>query len=248
MSQALVDDDLWTRIEPLLPKRRPRNRQHAGRRPIPDRAVLTGILFCAPERHPLEDVAEGNGLWLRQYVLASVGPQATRRGLEAAPSGVTERIASARPARSRAGRRRQRLAPRLARGKKLDRTLPIAVRPGRTSCSYRRPRDSGCRAPHVGEPARRDPVAAARRRHSAAARLPGSAAAQAGACPRRPRVRFATASRGTSAPRDRDSARETRAAARQRAGPHALGRRAYPRLAPSLSSAQSALRASALRA
>src|SRR6201981_3218496 len=45
MRQALTDDDLWTRIEPLLPKRRPRNRQHAGRKPIPDRAVLTGILF-----------------------------------------------------------------------------------------------------------------------------------------------------------------------------------------------------------
>jgi len=45
MSQALIDDDLWTRIAPLLPKRRPRNRQHAGRKPIPDRAVLTGILF-----------------------------------------------------------------------------------------------------------------------------------------------------------------------------------------------------------
>src|SRR5450631_392509 len=45
MSQALVDDDLWTRIEPLLPKRRPRTRQYAGRKPIPDRAVLTGILF-----------------------------------------------------------------------------------------------------------------------------------------------------------------------------------------------------------
>src|ERR1700694_1608554 len=45
MSQTLVDDDLWTRIEPLLPKRRPRNRQYAGRKPIPDRAVLTGILF-----------------------------------------------------------------------------------------------------------------------------------------------------------------------------------------------------------
>ena len=28
MSQALVDDDLWTRIEPLLPKRRRRNRQY----------------------------------------------------------------------------------------------------------------------------------------------------------------------------------------------------------------------------
>ena len=32
-------------IEPLLPKRRRRNRRYAGRRPIPDRAVLKGILF-----------------------------------------------------------------------------------------------------------------------------------------------------------------------------------------------------------
>ena len=39
MSQALIDDDLWTQIEPLLPTRRSRNRQHAGRKPIPDRAM-----------------------------------------------------------------------------------------------------------------------------------------------------------------------------------------------------------------
>src|SRR3954468_18626479 len=45
MPQALVDDALWALIEPLLPKRRRRNRQYAGRKPIPDRAVLTGILF-----------------------------------------------------------------------------------------------------------------------------------------------------------------------------------------------------------
>ena len=42
---TLIDDDLWAHIEPLLPKRRPRQRQYAGRKPIPDRAVLTGILF-----------------------------------------------------------------------------------------------------------------------------------------------------------------------------------------------------------
>ena len=48
MPQALIDDDLWARIEPLLPRRRRRNRQYAGRAPIPDRAVLTGILFVLP--------------------------------------------------------------------------------------------------------------------------------------------------------------------------------------------------------
>ncbi|MDR6204014.1 hypothetical protein [Paraburkholderia graminis] len=36
---------LWSLIEPLLPARAPRNRQFAGRKPTPDRAVLTGIVF-----------------------------------------------------------------------------------------------------------------------------------------------------------------------------------------------------------
>ena len=45
MPKTVIDDELWSRIEPLLPKRRPRNRQYAGRTPIPVRAVLTGILF-----------------------------------------------------------------------------------------------------------------------------------------------------------------------------------------------------------
>jgi len=45
MPHVLVDDALWALIEPLLPKRRRRNRRYAGRKPIPDRAVLTGILF-----------------------------------------------------------------------------------------------------------------------------------------------------------------------------------------------------------
>ena len=32
-------------IELLLPKRRHRNRRYAGRKPIPDRPVMKGILF-----------------------------------------------------------------------------------------------------------------------------------------------------------------------------------------------------------
>ncbi|WP_087881877.1 IS5 family transposase [Caballeronia mineralivorans] len=45
MPKELIDDELWSLIEPLLPKRLPRNRQYAGRKPIADRAVLTGIVF-----------------------------------------------------------------------------------------------------------------------------------------------------------------------------------------------------------
>ena len=45
IANPLLDDTLWALIEPLLPPRPPRNRRYAGRTPIPDRAVLTGILF-----------------------------------------------------------------------------------------------------------------------------------------------------------------------------------------------------------
>ena len=39
----LVDDGLWARIEPLLPKQQ--HRSGPGRRPVDDRKVLCGILF-----------------------------------------------------------------------------------------------------------------------------------------------------------------------------------------------------------
>jgi len=45
MSEDLIDDELWSVIEPLLPVRESRNRRYAGRKPTPDRAALTGILF-----------------------------------------------------------------------------------------------------------------------------------------------------------------------------------------------------------
>lgn len=39
----LVDDDLWARVEPLIPKQPVRS--GPGRRPVDDRKVLCGILF-----------------------------------------------------------------------------------------------------------------------------------------------------------------------------------------------------------
>ena len=43
MSKALVSDELWTVVEPLLPQEPPK--PHGGRPRVPNRAVLTGILF-----------------------------------------------------------------------------------------------------------------------------------------------------------------------------------------------------------
>ncbi|MFF4055556.1 IS5 family transposase [Streptomyces sp. NPDC001668] len=43
-SPWIVSDELWDRLEPLLPRRERRFR-YPGRKPLPDRAVLCGILY-----------------------------------------------------------------------------------------------------------------------------------------------------------------------------------------------------------
>jgi transposase len=43
--KPLVSDELWQRIEPLLPPPKPRRSDHPGRKPLDRRKVLTGILF-----------------------------------------------------------------------------------------------------------------------------------------------------------------------------------------------------------
>ena len=131
MPQALIDDDLWNRIEPLLPKRRTRHRRYAGRKPIPDRAVLTGILFVLRSGLPWNMLPHEMG--------CGSGTTCWRRLVRWQRAGVWKRLHAALltelrrrgPARSGPGRRRQFVAPRVARGKKLDRTLPIAAKPGR---------------------------------------------------------------------------------------------------------------------
>ncbi len=45
MAKPLLPDDLWKRIEPLLPPPRPRRFRHPGRKPIDGRKALIGILF-----------------------------------------------------------------------------------------------------------------------------------------------------------------------------------------------------------
>ncbi|PQV44170.1 transposase [Paraburkholderia sp. BL21I4N1] len=45
MAILILDDELWALIEPLLLPPKPRRIRHPGRKPLDDRAVLTGILF-----------------------------------------------------------------------------------------------------------------------------------------------------------------------------------------------------------
>jgi transposase len=53
MPKPLLDDALWSVIEPLLPPPR-RRKRHPGRRPISDRRALTGILFVLRSGIPWE--------------------------------------------------------------------------------------------------------------------------------------------------------------------------------------------------
>jgi len=53
MAKPILDDKLWKIIEPLLPKKRRRFR-YPGRKPIPNRAALTGILFVLKTGIPWE--------------------------------------------------------------------------------------------------------------------------------------------------------------------------------------------------
>ncbi|ONX83905.1 transposase, partial [Burkholderia cenocepacia] len=45
MAKPIIDDELWTLIEPLLPPPKPRREKNPGRLPVSNRAALTGILF-----------------------------------------------------------------------------------------------------------------------------------------------------------------------------------------------------------
>ena len=53
MAKQLVSDELWTFIEPHIPVKRRRTR-NPGRKPLPHRACLTGILFVLMSGIPWE--------------------------------------------------------------------------------------------------------------------------------------------------------------------------------------------------
>src|SRR5947209_17138532 len=59
MAQELVSDELWGLIEPLLPP--PRPRPEGGRRPVPHRAALTGIVFVLKSGIPWEMLPQEMG-------------------------------------------------------------------------------------------------------------------------------------------------------------------------------------------
>jgi transposase len=61
MAKPILSDDLWVRIEPLIPKEPDRHHLYAGRKPIDARRVLTGILFVLRTGMPWEDLPQEMG-------------------------------------------------------------------------------------------------------------------------------------------------------------------------------------------
>jgi transposase len=54
MAQPLVSDDLWARVEPLLPPVKRRRHRYPGRKPLDQRTALTGIIFVLKTGIPWE--------------------------------------------------------------------------------------------------------------------------------------------------------------------------------------------------
>ncbi|MFF2721906.1 IS5 family transposase [Streptomyces sp. NPDC058011] len=79
----LVHDDLWVRVEPLLPKRPARRHRYPGRLPVDDRTALRGIVFVLRTGVSWRDVpverigCSGVTAWrrLRDWTEAGVWPR-----------------------------------------------------------------------------------------------------------------------------------------------------------------------------
>jgi transposase len=61
MAKPILDDGLWEIIEPLLPPPKRRRRRYPGRKPLDNRAVLTGILFVLKSGIAWEDLPQEMG-------------------------------------------------------------------------------------------------------------------------------------------------------------------------------------------
>jgi transposase len=83
MSKPLVTDELWARVEPLIPKRPPPGEQ-GGRPALSDRAALTGILFVLKTAIQWED--------LPQEMNCGCGMTCWRRLRDWHAEGVWERL------------------------------------------------------------------------------------------------------------------------------------------------------------
>ena len=84
MAKALVDDELWELIQPLLPPPKPRRKRYPGRKPLDNRKALSGILFVLKSGIPWE--------MLPQEMECGSGMTCWRRLREWHETGVWQRL------------------------------------------------------------------------------------------------------------------------------------------------------------
>ena len=79
MAKRILDDDLWTLIEPLLPPPKRRRKRYPGRKPIGPREALSAILFVLktglPWEHLPQELGWGSGMtaWRRLHAWQKQG-------------------------------------------------------------------------------------------------------------------------------------------------------------------------------
>lgn len=97
MAKPILDDELWSLIQPLLSAPKPRRTRYPGRKPLDDRAVLTGILFVLQSGIPWE--------MLPQEMGCGSGMSCWRRLRDWQQAGVWDRLHEALLAKLRAADR-----------------------------------------------------------------------------------------------------------------------------------------------
>ncbi len=135
MPKPLIDDELWSIIEPLLPRGRRRTRIGRGRPRVSDRATLTGIVFVLRSGIPWKmlprEMGCGSGVtcWRRLKRWQRAGVWKRLHQVLLSKLRQAERIDFSRAVADSSSIRA------LGAGKKLDRTQPIAVVPARSITS-----------------------------------------------------------------------------------------------------------------
>lgn len=132
MSPWIVSDELWDRLEPLLPQRDRRFR-YPGRKPLPNREVLCGILYVLHTGIQWEYLPQDLRLRLRHDLLAPFAGLERSQRLAAAA-----RVPACRTQRGFAPGLvplRGRLPPRqgVKRGSQRDRRRSTGVGPARNT-------------------------------------------------------------------------------------------------------------------
>jgi hypothetical protein len=229
----IVSDELWELIEPLLPKKKRRFR-YPGRKRLPDRQALQGILFVLHTgvawQHLPAELGFGSGVtcWRRL-------DEWQRRGCG---SGCTRSCSRACGRQARSSGRERSSTPARCRRKRGHRDGP---EPGRQGPS-RLQAPSPCRpveAParlraHRLEPQRRHPADPSPRCSARGGRPCWPASASTGLRDRRPRLRPRQVPPAAPPARHQAGDRAQADRARLRSGALSLGRRAHLRLAAQL--------------